>query len=233
MSNVVHGKNVSMEAMVDGEYIAIGCAVSCSFELENELIGKTDVNAGLNRKKRVRLGDSRGSVQGLTTINSSPNRLTPFHFLQEAIRRSEQDIRFVFQDEAGDTRYIQGLFLVRAMNFTGEISSFSEFDLSLEGTGDITIGTVELPPDLICPILESDTWETEEGETSISGLGRQNKSFAGNEILEVDREGLQYDYKPGSSPGNREFGYNGTEIFFEVPFYEGETVLVVWKQMES
>lgn len=233
MSSAVHGKNVSVEALIDGDYIAVGCAVSFSYEFENEIIGKTDRNAGLNRKKRVRISDSRGSVQGVTTINNSATRLTSFYFLQEAVRRAEQDMRFVFTDQANNTRYVQGLFLVRSLGFSGETSSFSEFDLQLEGTGDITIGTVEPPAESICPELFSDTWVLAEGETSISGLGQEGRSFAGNEIIEVDREGLQYDYKEGS-PGNREFSYDGTNISFEIAGNEfSEKVFVIWKAFES
>lgn len=231
MNEVVHGKDVNVEARINGDYIAIGCAFSCSFEFENELIGKTDVNAGLSRKKRVRISDCRGSVQGVTTLNNSATRLTAFYFLQEAIRRTEQDLRFVFVDEIGNTRYIQCMFLVKTHQLTAESSGFSEFDLQLEGTGTPTIGTVELI-ETICPELFSDTWETTESEFSISGLGQEGRSFAGGDILEVDREGLQYDFTAGS-PGNREFNYNGTEITFENAFEAGERVLVVWKAFES
>lgn len=233
MSNVVHGRDVSVEALINGDYIAIGCAVSCSFEFENEIIGKTDRNAGLNRKKRVRISDTRGSVQGLTTIESSATRLTSFHFLQEAVRRSENDMRFVFIDEANNTRYVQSLFLVKALSLTGDVSAFSEFDLQLEGTGGITIGTVDPVPDIICPELFSDTWTMAEGENSISGLGQEGRSFAGNEIIEVDVEGTQYDYS-SIAPGNREYSYDGTNISFEIAAPEfGQKVFVVWKAFES
>lgn len=231
MNEVVHGKDVNVEARINGDYVAIGCAFSCSFEFENELIGKTDVNAGLSRKKRVRISDCRGSVQGVTTLNNSATRLTAFYFLQEAIRRTEQDLRFVFVDEIGNIRYIQCMFLVKNHQLTAESSGFSEFDLQLEGTGTPTIGTVDVTEN-ICPELFSDTWETTEGEFSVSGLGQEGRLFAGGDILEVDREGLQYDYTAGT-PGNREFSYNGTEITFENPFNDGERVLVVWKASES
>jgi hypothetical protein len=230
----IFGKDVNVEALVNGVYVTIGCATTISFEFENELIARTDVNAGLNRKKRVRLSDSRGSVQGLTMIENTSTRLTAFHFLQEAVRRSEQDMRFVFMSEDGDSRVIAGKFLVQALSLTGDHSGpgFSEFDLRLEGTGGITIGTVDSPGDdsgLGCPDMDSDTWVMEEGQTSISGLGQEGKSFAGREILEVDVEGLQYDYKDGA-PGNREYAYNGTEISVEIPAPEGgQRVFVIWK----
>lgn len=233
---IVLGRDVNVEALVNGTYITIGCAVSCSFEFENEIIGKTDVNAGLFRKKRVRISDSRGSVQGLTMINNTTTRLSAFYFLQEAVRRSEQTMRFVFVDQAGDTRYISGLFLVRALSLSGDQSGFSEFDLQLEGTGNITIGTVDSPgadSGLGCPDIDSDTWVMDESENSISGVGQEGKAFAGKEILEVDVEGTQYDYTDGS-PGNREYAYDGTDISFETAAPEGgQRVFVIWKTFEE
>ena len=234
MNNVVFGKNVNVECLVDGDYVVIGCAVSCSFQFENELIGKTDVNAGLFRKKRVRISNNSGSVQGLTTLNNTVDRLTAFYFLQEAIRRTEQNMRFVFVDEIGDTRTITGLFLVQAVSLTGETSSFSEFDLTLDGTGGIEIGTVALPPDAVCADMFSDYWETTPGGTSITGPGVQGRSFAGSDILEVDREGLQHDPAVGV-PGNRQYAYNGVAISIDPtnPFNTGERMFVVWKDFES
>lgn len=246
MSDIVLGRNVNVETLVNGDYIVIGCAVSCAFEFENELIGKTDVNAGLFRKRRVRISDTRGSVQGLTTLQNSTTRLTIFHFLQEAIRRTEQTLRFVFLDEGGFTRYITGIFLVKTVQISSDASAFSEFDLQLEGTGgNIDIGVV-IPPGGeespgespgegdICPELFSDYWETVEGESTISGIGVNGRSFADQQVLEVDREGTEHELATGS-PGNREYAYDGTTISFDAtnPFNAGERIFVIWKAFES
>lgn len=214
--------------------MVIGCAVSCSFEFENELIGKTDVNAGLYKKKRVRISDNRGSVQGLTTLENSATKLSVLYFLQEAIVRAEQTLRFVFTDEGGLTKYITGTYLVRAVALTADVSAFAEFDLQLEGTGGVEIGTVDPPIDTLCPELQSDTWETTPGESSISGLGMEGKTYEGDEILVVFREGTQYDYTAGA-PGNREYSYDGVNISFDPlnPFNPDEKVNVVWKAFES
>lgn len=234
MADVVHGKNVSVELYIDGDPIAIGCAVSCSFEFENEIIGKTDVNAGLFRKKRVRISDCRGGVQGLTTLNNTATKLSVFYFIQPATSRAELDMRFVFTDEGGTTKYLTGVFIVRAINLTADVSTFSEFDLSLEGTGGVEVTAVDPPPDPFCPELASDTWETTPGESSISGVGLEGRSYEGDEILVVFREGTQFDYTAGS-PGNREYSYDGINISFDPlnPFNPDERITVVWKAFES
>lgn len=234
MPNVVTGNNISVEALVDGDYIVIGCAFSCSFEFENELIGKTDVNAGLYRKKRVRMSDTRGSIQGLITLLNTSTRLSIIYFLQEAIVRAEQTMRFVFTDTAQNTKYIVGTFLVKSIGLNGDTSAFGEFDLQLEGTGPITVSDVNPIPDPFCPEMFSDTWETTPGGTSITGAGLAGRSFEGQDILVVYREGTQFDYTSGA-PGNRQFAYDGVSISFDPtnPFNPDERVAVVWKAFES
>ncbi len=245
MNDVVFGNGVNVEVVRSGEFIVVGCAFSCSFEFENELIGKTDVNAGLFRKRRVRISDCRGSVQGLTTLQNSATRLTVFDFLQEAQRRREQTLRFVFEDQAGFTRYITGTFLIKTIDISSDIADFSEYDLQLEGSsGNIDIGVV-IPPgggggggddsggdsgEVCADELFSDYWETVEGETSVSGEGVQGLFFTDQQVLFVSREGLEHEFVE-TTPGNREYGYDGVNISFDPtnPFAAGERIFVIWK----
>lgn len=231
MSSVVFGRNMIFEVKVSGTYTPVGCAVSCSFEFSNEMIGKTDVNAGLFRKKRVRLSDCRGSAQGLTTLVNDAT-LSVLYFLQEGVRRTEQDVRFRFTDETGLSKQIQGLFLVLSIPVNGDISGFSEFDISFEGTGGFSISIIDdgsssaLPGD-----VQWDWWEVSEGATSITGPGHYGRSFAGKDVLEVDREGLEYDIVE-SSPVDRQCTSDGTTIGFDPanPMAEGARVFVIWQE---
>lgn len=155
-------------------------------------------------------------------------------------------MRFVFTDQAGFIRNIEGIFLVRTINLTGSQTDFSEFDLQLEGTSNIDIGVV-IPPgggggdddsDSGAPAcldeLYSDYWEAVEGESSVSGLGVQGLTFADQQVLFVSREGIEHEFV-ASGPGNREYTYDGTEISFDPtnPFNaEGERIFVIWKAPE-
>jgi predicted secreted protein len=234
MSDIVTGRNWLVQGSTnDGlSYKTIGCAYSGSIELENELIGKTDRNAGLFRKKRVRMTDCRVTVQGIMTLNNDADKLSVMHYAQEAIRRTEQYIRCLFTDEAGVDRYIAGLFLVRLINLTGEIAGFGEFDMSLEGTGGIVIEDLEEPPIPGVPEDFSDWWDGAEGETTIAGAGTFGRSFAGDTILAVARETSIY-YETSGTPGPGEFSFDGTTISFNTdqPFNPGgERVFVMWKE---
>ena len=231
MSYDVFGSGVSVKAKIDGEYITIGCASNVSFRFSNEIIGKTDVNAGLFRKKRVRISDCDGSVNGVVMTNNTATKLTVFTFLQEAIRRSEVDLEFVFEDMSGNVKVVQGLFLVSSIGLQADINAFAEFDLEFTGTGGISITEVDPAPELLCDTMYSDWWITTDGETGISGTGHNGLSFAGHTVLEVDREGMQYDIITSGTPGNRQAKYTGgSNITFDptVPFFAGETVFVIW-----
>jgi hypothetical protein len=194
MANEVFGTGVSVRAKVSGEYITIGCADRCSFQLVNEIIGKTDVNAGLYRKKRVRLGDCNGSVDGIITTESSATRLS-------------------------------------VIGLSSDVNNWSDFNLLLEGTGGLSVTAIDPPGDVTCESIKSDWWTTTEGLSGIAGTGHAGLSFAGHDVIEVDREGLQYDIITTGTPGNRQAKYTGgSTITFDPsnPFLAGETIFVIW-----
>lgn len=234
MSNVVLGRNWLVQGSTDDglSYKTIGCAYSGSIEIENELIAKTDRNAGLFRKKRVRMSDCRISVQGLMTLANDADKLSAIYYAEEAVRRTEQPIRCLFTDEAGFDRYIAGLFLVRLINFTGQVAGFGEFDMSLEGTGGIVIEELDEPAIPGVPEEFSDWWAGAEGETTITGAGTFGRNFNGHTVLAVARETSIY-YEASGTPGVGEFAFDGTTISFSAdqPFNPGgERVFVLWKE---
>lgn len=233
MPDVVIGKDVSLEALVDGDYIAIGCATGSTFSFENEIIFKTDVNAGLFRKKRVRISDFRATVQGLVTLYNTTSKISPFYFLQEAIRRSENTLRFSYTDEGGVIRIISGSFLVQSHEMTQQTEDFAEFDINFEGTGNLTVSDLQSPPDPDCFDAESDWWTLNEGASTISGTGQNGNSFAGHEVLEVIREmGPPLRYTSGT-PGDGQYAFDGTTITFWVDnpgTIGGEKVFVLWQK---
>jgi hypothetical protein len=236
----VEAKDVSVLVYVESiaEYQAVGCATSIDFTYENEIIPKTDANAGLFRKKRVRISDFSGSVQGLVTLYNNENKVGAFYFLQEAIRRTEQLMKFLFTDASGVIREITGLFLVQSEQLSGGAEGdFAEFDLQLEGTGDLTLSDVTSPADADCFEAFSDYWDLTPGASTFSGTGTGGKTFAGQEIIEVVREN-GVPLKPtvplnSGTPGDREYSFDGTTITTWVsnPYSAGERAFVIWQQV--
>lgn len=227
MSDTIFGNNAVLQVNISGTYLNIGCAVSCMFEFENELIAKTDVNAGLFRKKRVRMSDSRMGVQGLTTLVDDTS-YSPFYFLQEGVRRTEQDLRILFTDEGGIQKQVQGSYLIKSIQLTGKADDFSEYDIEFEGTGSISLEDPEASGSDIPGNIQFDWWEGAGGETSITGPGHYGRSFAGESVKYVDIEGIGHDLVSGT-PGNREYANTGTVISFLIPLEAGGRVYVLWE----
>lgn len=230
----VAAKDVSVLVLVDDEYLTVGCATSMSYTYKNELIAKTDVNAGLFRKKRVRISDFSGSVQGLVTLYNQSGKVGCFYFLQEAIRRTEQTLKFLFTDSSGVIREIIGNFLIESEQLSGGAEGdFAEFDLALEGTGNLTVSEVSSPPGAECFESFSDWWDLTPGASTFSGTGAEGRSFAGQEILEVVRENAPPLKPTVGTPGDREYLFDGTTIttWTGNPYSSGERAFVLWQQI--
>lgn len=232
MSDVVFGKDFIVQSALPESlgYTTIGCAVSGTFAFENELIGKTDRNAPLFRKRRARISDCRASINGLITLANDAQKMSVMYFLEEGVRRTEVPLRFFLTDEGGATLYITGNFLIQSIELRGDVSGFGEYDMQLLGTGGVNIDEAS---SVIGGSSEdfSDWWVTTAGADNIAGAGEGGLSFAGDEILAVAREGVIYHYTSGT-PGNMQYSYDGTIISFNpaMPFNDGERVFVMWKE---
>jgi hypothetical protein len=231
MSDTVHGSDVIIYKKYSEVWRAIACAISCSFNFTNEFIGKTDRNAGLFRKRRARISDVSGTVQGVTRLTNSDDTLSIFHFLEEGVRRSEGEYKYTFTAMDGTDKVVTMDGIVGVINISNDIESFSEYDMSILGTGGFVMDPLEPPS--TDENITSDWWDTVAGESSISGLSSLKlESLIGKTIIEVDREGTQHDETTGT-PGNREYLFNditGTVSFDTTnPFNSGERIFVVWK----
>lgn len=233
MSNdCVQGRNVVLLKKVGVTYYPIGCAVSCQFRFKNEIVGKTDVNAGLFAKKRVRISDCSASVNGVLKRTNDDGILSTFHFLEEGVRRTEGDYKFLFTDDDGVAKIVTFIGLVETVDISGETSSMAEFDLQLQGTGGFEMSDLSDPRSPGDENVESDWWNTVNGQSYISGLSQSGLSIVNKDILAVEIEGTGYDIVTGT-PGNRECKYtaSGRIDFYptEVVFDGSQTAYVLWK----
>lgn len=228
----IHGKDILLSIKVGDEFIPVICAIDMTFTCTQEVLLATSVDTGIWRRKRLRnLSEWNVQVSGLSKIDNSDGQVSFFYLLQENIRGSEQTIQIMFEDSDANTQVLEGVVIIPQLTINGNVGSFADATISFEGTGAVEIGIPisDVDSDL-CDDLVSDVWVLAEGEFAINGAGQEGNSFAGKDILEVDREGTQYDYTNGS-PGNREFAYDGTDISFaDAGITDGEKVYVLWKQ---
>lgn len=232
MGNTVQGKNAVMQVSVSGIFYMVLCQVDFTFSYINENILKTDVNAGSYRKRRTRISDLAGSVNGVTTTTNNANSISVFYFLQEAIRRSVQQIRFLWKDDDGVIKTIDANLLIETIDITGPIGDSSKAEMKLVGAGGgLSIDPIIPPDEGTDSGIDSASWDTTPAATTISGLSVDGKSFVGKKVLLVSRTGAPHDLVTGT-PGNLQAQVSepaGTTIGFLNPFNDEETVFVVWE----
>lgn len=229
--DVVSGNNVVVYRVIDGVEYEIGCADSCSFSLVNEIIGKTTVGGSGFRAKRVRMSDWSGTVSGVVKTSNENDVLGPFYFLQEGVRRTEGDYVFKFVDDDGNIKRIECTAIIEEIPLSATIGDYATWDLNLTGTGGFEVSVLSSPTVESADQVDSDWWSTTPGQTYINGSSYNAKSLVGKEVLEVWREGQQYDLVTGTPSGRQCKFTSGTgRVDFDtaLPFNSGETVFVIW-----
>lgn len=239
--NYIQGRNAVLFGYLSGVYYPIGCEIEFTYEYTNELTTNTDVNAGSWRKYEVRISDCTASLSGVAT-SSNGTSLSIFYYLQEAIRRTPQNIKMVWTDDDGAEKVITGVFLIKTISIPNQQGDFSKFTLELQGTSGIEIdpviggggsgtgGSSGTSGSSLDENIDSDYWLTTPGNTSINGLSVNGKSFVGSTVIYVSREGATQFLVTGT-PGNEEAQVSepaGTDISFLNPFLADERVFVIW-----
>lgn len=233
MSNIVQGGSVSISRLIGADYTPIACADKITLRFINELIGKSTVDSGIYRKRRVRWSDVSISVNGLMTLTNSSSGRASFDFLVQGVLRAELTLRITYEDEASVVQVVEGMFLVESVEHTGTTEGFAEYDIQFAGNGDFVIGDIPSPPELEGYNTQSDWWQPSNGATSFSGNGYKGLSFAGHEIIEVIREmGPPLEITTGT-PGERQFKFDNTNIsiYASNPFNGDEKVFVIWQEI--
>lgn len=233
MSNIVQGGSVSISRLIGVDYIPIACADKITLRFTNELIGKSTVDSGIYRKKRVRWSDVSISINGLMTLTNSSSGRSSFDFITQAAIRAELTLRITYEDEASIVQVVEGTFLVESVEHTGTTEGFAEYDIQFAGGGDFVIGDLPSPPVIEGYNTQSDWWQPSNGATSFSGAGYKSLSFAGHEIIEVIREmGPPLEVTTGT-PTDRQYKFDGTSIsiYSGNPFNGDEKVFVIWQEI--
>ena len=213
-------------------YYPIYCTKSCSFSFKNEIILRTGVNDGLGIKRRVRRSEWSGAASGVTVVDNTSDRYSPFYFLQEAIRRSENTYQFELTSLDGTVKTITGTAIIEAVDISGDVASFSDSSLNIIGIGLPVIDESPASPGAD-ENVDSDYWTTTAGTNSITGLSVDSKNMTGKVILAIARETDNYfPITSGTPTGDYALFTTGTgTITFDTarPFESGEKVWAMWK----
>lgn len=225
----MNGRDVVLYKKISDVYYQVACAESITLSFTNDIIRRSTITSGLFPSRRVRRSDISGSCSGVTKLTNAGG-ISIFHFLEEGVRRAEGDFKFYFTDDDGNEQEVVITALVEAINITSATTDLSSFDLSIVVTGGFEMNPVADPTSSISQIM-SDWWETTEGQYTVSGNSQGGYSIVGKTVVEVDREGTQYDLVTGT-PGNRECKYNSLAGSIEFqstsPFTADERIFVIW-----
>lgn len=206
----VFGNNVIVEMFVTDDYYPVLCATDCEFRRTPEIIEKTTTTSGLFKEFAIRREEWEISVSGLTKIENDTS-LSFFYMLQSSVRRQLQDIRITFEDNDGNNKQIQGDMLIGEESISASAIDFANGSIFFKGSGEFSITAVSDPPPGTVDIF-SDYWIPSNGNNYVDGNSVVYSYLlgAGDELLEVDVEGTQFDIITSGSPGNRQCKLNTT-----------------------
>lgn len=235
MSDFLIYDNCVLQMLIESNWYDIMCQVEARFSIKQEVVLKTGVNSGLFREKTTRLSEAFATVTGISPIDNG-DVISVFYMTQEAIRTQAQDIRLVYTDEDGEQKQISGSALIVNIEIGSPQKDFTTATIDFEFSGAIDIEEVTAPPEGTIQIY-GDYWTTTAGQNYLDGAQASEElgyflNPVGMTVLEVIRDGIQYDFIGYSgSPGNRQCMYNQTtdRLIFQNDFVANETVTVIFK----
>lgn len=155
-----------------------------------------------------------------------------FDLVTEQVRLNGLNIKVVYTDQSGFPLYFTGFVYITTSDFGGEAGTLANWSTEMQGsgpldlTGTLITGTIPGEP-------FSDWWNTTPGATAVSGASAVHAySLVGKTILEVKREGLEYDIVTGTPVGRQVKFTSGTgtlDFDTSLPFYPNETVFAIFK----
>lgn len=232
---VIYGRDCVMEILLSEVWYPIMCQSDMTFNLTQEVILKTGPNSGLFREKTTRFAEASATVSGLSPIDNGLT-ISVFYLLQESVRTQPQTIRLKYVDMAGSSKEINGQAVIVDTTIGAPVGDFCNSTIDFQFSGAFEVQAVT-PPASGTVDEDADTWETVAGQNYISGLSTgwrdgTQKTLVGKEIIEVDREGMQYDFIGNDqTPGNRQCSWNTSlnRLVFQYNFEAGETVFVIFR----
>lgn len=229
--NTVKANNVIIEIYDGSAYYPVFCGKTMEFSQSQELVEITSVNSAVAREYQAGLTTATLNITGVTVLDNTDGRLAGPYLMQVSIRRTEKTCRIRLTDDDGGTLEINFTALITNNTLARSVGQYAQSTVSLTVTGEITVQAVAPPP--TAEIVYSDWWVMTAGATSISGASSQHGySLINKTLLEVDREGTNFDIITSGSPGNRQAKHDdvaGSISFDPTNPSLGETVFVLFK----
>lgn len=210
MANTVTGLNVVTQMLVEGVWYPIFCGKSAELTLNQDELEVTHVNSGISREYVPGMSNATLSVAGVTILDNTESRISNLYLMQNAIRRSINSYRVLYTDQDGDQITATFSAFWTSGSITRDVTSFSQSNVTMRITGDITFSTPITPP--VPPSCEVEdpiiTTLAEGANTVVSALLIPGVGETIT-ILHVTRSGMTH-YETSGTPGSLEFAYDDT-----------------------
>jgi predicted secreted protein len=216
---LIQGSNVHIFKYIDAAPFEIVCGTNVVFEATQELIGATTPESGRYTEVRPRMRSATCVISGATTSDNDGD-LSVFHFLDEDIFGSVQDLEIVFTDNNGNDRSIRGDFYMERLPITGPAGEASTYDINLKSSGSWAVSV------LTDPVVTGES-VTSDSYTVAGGVIQDNAwiGLSAANIVEVCREGseqlsigLPYSFNSGT----------GTITPDPSTTIDGQRMFVIW-----
>lgn len=231
----VIGRDVIIDMQVDGDWFPIMCAKVNQFDLEQDEIETTNRNSGPNREYVPGMANSTVGVTGITRVTNTDNRVNIVYLLQQSVRRLVHNLRMRMTDQVlptPNTSVISFSAFIRNTNVTNDRTLLSNSSMTWRVTGGISFSSViPGPVEPECETQDPLYIDTVVSETSVSHASLEADNVV---ILQVNREGIQYNATNGT-PVGRQFKFTGgsgngiIEFDPNIPFESGEVIYVLYK----
>ena len=228
--NTVKAKNVIVEVDISGTYYPFFCGKNMTFSQNQELIEITSVNSAVAREYEAGMTTANLSIDGVTILDNTGNKVAILYLMQESIRRTPQTMRIRLTDDDGGTKQIAFTALITNNTLSRSYGQYSQSSTSLTITGEPVISAIIDPPGVACP-ADPLYIDVVAGASSVHSALLE---AAGVEILTVARTGTVHNATTGT-PGNLQYLFtggtgNGTIAFdATVPFEASEVIYILYK----
>lgn len=215
-NNKILGKNFFFEMEIAGIWYPVFCGKTAEKVTEQDEIEVTHVNSGSAREYVPGMSNFVVNATGVSVLDNSDGKISPFYLDQVAIRRSINTYRLRPIDQSSNTLTITFSAFVRSVNISRDVTQWSQCSVSLRVTGELTYSTV-IPEPAIPTCEQAPTLYKDLADGSLFIQDALLVPGAGEtiNILHVSRSGSTY-YETSGTPGNNEFQYdsvNGKIIF--------------------
>lgn len=219
--NLVKGKNIVVSMNLSGIYYPMFCAKTAELVLDQDEIEVTSVNSGFDREYEPGMSSQTLNCTGIHILDNTGSRISA-NYLRTNIRRVVQAVRVTQTDDDGNVYVDNFSAIIKRVSISRDTAGYAQSAVDLRITGTVSSTTVIPPnPDGIGVIYKSTT----PGANTVS-----DAILSGKTIIEVEREGIEFDLIVGT-PVNRQVAFSGTTLTFDAanPFNTGETVKVIYQ----